>query len=81
MPLRLALEAFEKAAQEPEVMLEMAKNGLDSRAATKAFTHRRVLLLVIAPGEPFPAPAPRCHQLICDRGNRDPRWRGGLGCP
>lgn len=37
----IALKAFKEAAQEPEVMFEMANDRLDRRSATKAFSHRR----------------------------------------
>jgi hypothetical protein len=39
----IALEAFEEAAQEPKVRFEMANDRLNSRTATKAFSHRRAL--------------------------------------
>ncbi|MGA7879789.1 MAG: hypothetical protein WCD63_02870, partial [Terrimicrobiaceae bacterium] len=39
----IALEAFEKTAQEPKVMFEMADDRLDSRSAAKAFSHDRAL--------------------------------------
>ena len=43
----IALEAFEEATQEPKVLFEMANEGLDCRATTKASAHRGAFL----PGE------------------------------
>ena len=37
----IALEASKEAAQEPKVVFEVANEGLDSRTATEAFSHRR----------------------------------------
>ena len=46
----IALEAFEEAAQEPKVILEMTKQGLNSRSAPKALSHRRALCSGLSSG-------------------------------